>query len=192
MIMYENDLINMYYTGVGSRDTPDEVCTIFKWLAEYLSKQGYTLRSGRALGADLSFEEGCDNAEGYKQIFLPWPKYNLKEIGYPTFRPYAITSVAEEAFRIAREIHPKWSALKSGGRAMHARNVHQVMGPNLVTASRFLICWTQGGHAVGGTRTAIKLAEQYGIPIYNAGGKQGVEGLPEFLDDFDLRFKLFP
>ena len=61
-----------YYTGVGSRNTPQEVLDIMILIGEYLAKGEYCLRSGGAAGADKAFETGCDNANGNKRIYVPW------------------------------------------------------------------------------------------------------------------------
>ena len=80
----------------------------------------------------------------------------------------------EEALEMAKTIHPNWDApgmraKNNWGRELHARNCYQVLGRGLNNPSKFLLCWTEGGKAVGGTRTAIKLAERYDVPILNFG-----------------------
>lgn len=57
----------MYYTGIGSRETPEEVLSLFTIVGEFLAKKGYILRSGGAKGADKAFEVGCDKAKGKKE-----------------------------------------------------------------------------------------------------------------------------
>lgn len=44
--------MNIYYTGVGSRETPKEVLNYFSKLAYFLASNNYILRSGHAQGAD--------------------------------------------------------------------------------------------------------------------------------------------
>ena len=48
-----------YYTGIGSRETPDSILSLFNDIVFQLAGLGYTLRSGGADGADTAFEEGC-------------------------------------------------------------------------------------------------------------------------------------
>jgi predicted Rossmann fold nucleotide-binding protein DprA/Smf involved in DNA uptake len=62
----------MIYAGIGSRETPPDVQKLIFDIADKLAKKGYVLRSGGADGADLTFEAGCDNSNGLKEIFLPW------------------------------------------------------------------------------------------------------------------------
>ncbi len=57
---------------------------------------------------------------------------------------------------------------------MHARNAHQVLGQDLESPSLCVICWTPKGELKGGTRTAIVIAEQNDIPVFNF-GKGGTE-----------------
>jgi hypothetical protein len=62
-----------FYTGVGSRDTPEEVLSVMRTLAKCLARAGYTLRSGGAEGADAAFESGAQEVPQAKmQIYLPW------------------------------------------------------------------------------------------------------------------------
>lgn len=147
-----------YYTGVGSRETPAEVLFNMRYLAKELALMGYTLRSGGAKGSDSAFEEGCDAVSGSKEIYLPVPKFNGSD---------SKLLPSMEAYRMAAQIHPAWSRCTSFARKAHARNIHQVLGEDLKTPSEFLICWTRGGVATGGTATAINLAVQNNIPVFN-------------------------
>jgi hypothetical protein len=120
------------------------------------------LRSGAAEGADTAFEEGCDEAQGKKEIFTPWAGYNGRpksEFGEPP----------ELAYEVAERIHPAWHHLKRGGRTLMARNCQQVMGQNLGSNVLFVLCWTKGGKGGGGTGQAIRLAKALGIPVFDIG-----------------------
>lgn len=146
------------YTGIGSRKTPDDILLHMMELASELEKLGYILRSGAAQGADKAFEAGVkdsDNAE----IYLPWRGFENHNTGSYSIMP--------EAFTIASVVHPAWNRLKQGGQKLHARNAHQVLGSNLLKPSEFVVCWTPNGKEIGGTRTAIKIAQLRSIPVYN-------------------------
>lgn len=158
----------VYYTGVGSRSTPVSSLEFMEDLAEKIVKllNGHAvLRSGGADGADAAFERGASRGGGEMQIFLPWKGFKTKE--YPYGHPSSLYGSSEDAFKIASEIHPTWDRCSEGARKLHARNVFQVLGPDLNTPSRVLVCWTEGGQDIGGTRTAIVLARSYDIPIFN-------------------------
>ena len=147
-----------YYTGIGSRSTPDAVGRTMTKIAIFLEEERYWLRSGGAPGADTFFEIGVSSQ---KDIYLPSKGFNGRSSNLYT--------VSEAALELAESIHPSWERCKPYARLLHARNTYQVLGSNLDTPSEFLICWTENGEAKGGTRTAIKLAEKWDIPILNFG-----------------------
>lgn len=149
----------MFYTGIGSRKTPKNILASMEGIASSLAQDGYTLRSGAAEGADSAFEHGCDKFNGLKEIYLPWKEFNnsISDHYY----------ISEQAIEIASKIHPNWDSLSQGAQKLHARNCYQILGKDLKTSSLFVVCWTKGGLAVGGTRTAIILAQEYNIPVFN-------------------------
>ena len=53
--------------------------------------------------------------------------------------------------------------------SMHKRNIPQILGDTLNNPVDAVLCWTPNGSVVGGTATAIKLAQQNNIPIFNLG-----------------------
>ncbi len=142
-----------YYTGVGSRKTPQQILDLMCGIAKYLQGHGYTLRSGGADGADLAFENGAGLD---KHIF------------------YAKDSTPQ-AEAIAAQFHPAWNRCSAFAKRLHGRNSFQVLGPELNVPSKFLICWTPDGckrHVdrtihTGGTGTAISIADANGIGVYN-------------------------
>jgi hypothetical protein len=144
-----------YYAGIGSRQTPDRVEPCIREIVEFLNEHGYTLRSGGAPGADSMFERYATR----KQIFLPWPDFN--------YNRSPLTSPSSAAFEMAARFHPTWYRLSPGARRLQARNVHQVLGPNLDSYSDFVVCWTLDGLVTGGTGQALRIALAYGIPIVN-------------------------
>lgn len=64
------------YTGIGSRETPQEVLETIQDVARHFAIKGWMLRSGGAKGADSAFESGCNSVGGSKQIFLPYKRFN--------------------------------------------------------------------------------------------------------------------
>ena len=148
----------MYYAGIGSRGTPQAVLDKMTEIATMLANAGYTLRSGGADGADNAFYKGCNNQ---CEIYIPWEGFNGIENG--------ICNLSYEHFKLAESIHPAWYMCKQGGMKLHARNTQQILGEHLRTPVDFVICWTKNGEKVGGTATAIRLAESRGIPVYNIG-----------------------
>lgn len=163
----------MYYAGIGSRETPEDVQNSFTRIADYLARKGYVLRSGGADGADLAFERGCDYTRSKKEIYLPWRGFNGSDSSRVVCDPLA--------FEIAEKYHPYYSNLKDGAKKLQARNSHQVLGEDLKTPSSFIICWTKGGKSVGGTAQAIRIATDYDIPVFNAGSYVNAKDFEENL-----------
>lgn len=152
-----------YYTGVGSRETPHHICGLMTKIATCLASEGWTLRTGDASGADEAFRAGGGPET---EVFTPALIQHVYEGGLHC------KSEAEKvdlAMEIAKSIHPNWRACNPFARWCHARNVLQVLGPDPRTPdlSKFLICWTPGAEKVGGTRTAIVLAERHNVPVVN-------------------------
>lgn len=159
-------MTNLIYTGIGSRETPEHILKLLESIGSHLGNLGYTLRSGGAPGADNSFEIGCDKVNGRKEIWIPW---NFFEKRKSNFLP------GPEHFRLASTLHPVWEKLSNGAKALHARNTGQILGNDLKTPSKFIVCWTKDkadshltvSKTTGGTGTAIKLGSLNNIPIFN-------------------------
>jgi hypothetical protein len=168
-----------YYTGIGSRETPNNILEIFTTIAGFLSKNNYILRSGRAKNADISFEIGCDKINGKKEIFLPWKGFGDSD---------SLLIVHDiKAYEIASQFHPAWNKLSQGAKKLQARNTHQVLGWDLKTPSKFILCWTVNGSGKGGTGQALRIAEYFNIPIFDAGKYKEIDickgKLKDFLED---------
>ena len=144
----------MFYAGIGSRKTPlgiQEQMTVF---ARVMNKEGYTLRSGGADGADMAFEKG---AGGNCEIYLPWKGFNGN--------PSPLWPPSPEAFIMGKHYHKGWNNLSEDGKKYHARNCHQILGQDLKTPVEFVACWTKDGKASGGTGQAIRIAMDLGIYV---------------------------
>lgn len=149
------------YAGIGSRETPEDILGMMRDIAKALALRGYTLRSGGAQGADQAFEYGtpaCYDME----IFVPWSGFENK----PDLMKLTPGELGN-AMKIAEQFHPNWAACSQGARKLHTRNVFQVLGRDLQSPSKFVICWTRDGKATGGTGQALRIAEHHKIPIIN-------------------------
>ena len=164
-----------FYTGVGSRKAPQDILMLIKQTAAFLSHEGWILRSGGADGCDTAFERGATKS----QIF------------------YA-KDANKEALAIAAKYHPSWDRLSPFVKNLHGRNVFQVLGRDLKTPSRFLICWTPDGckshkertTKTGGTGTAISIASENNIPVFNLKNVEDlnkvIKQIDKYLDSFAL------
>lgn len=159
---------NKIYAGIGSRETPRSILDLMTAISKKLESLGYTLRSGGAVGADTAFEDGVTD---------------LKEIFYD----YDATF---DAIEYASNFHPAWHNCKSGGRKLHGRNSMILLGKNLNTPVRFVICWTKDGKDTGGTGLGIRIAEHLKIPIFNLYKYEDKKRLLDFIgvktDEVDI------
>ncbi len=149
-----------YWTGVGSRDITPEQFKIMEEIGSCLASLGWILRSGGAAGSDTAFEKGVDDiGSRLKHIYIPW--------GKPGYQQFLATDYAAE---IAPKYVPHWSVLRSPHRKLHIRNINQVIGheetPN---PSSVLVACTRDGGYKGGTATALRCADDFGVPIVNIG-----------------------
>jgi hypothetical protein len=149
------------YSGIGSRKTPKDILKLMEEIGATLAQLKLILRSGGAPGADSSFERGCDQKKGKKEIYLPWSQFNGNQSN--------LSEPTTGAFDIAKTIHPRWENCSLASKKLHARNIHQVLGKKLDSPSNFVIYWAEvkKGIIVGGTATAVNLAEKHNIPTYN-------------------------
>ncbi len=169
-----------YYAGIGSRDTPQEILYLFEKVGMFLANKGFILRSGGAKGSDKAFEIGCDRVSGIKEIYLPWKGFEGSNSN--------LIVTDNKAFEIAKQFHPYWHNLSQGGQKLQARNSHQVLGKDLNTPSKFIICWTKNGSGNGGTGQAIRIAKHNNIPVFDTGKYSDMDGLRSelklFLDKY--------
>jgi len=169
-----------YYTGVGSRETPAVILDLMQEVAFKLANNGYVLRSGGADGADLAFQKGWERGNRLTpaEIFIPWDGFNGFSHGQDGV-VYTLNKMSnsQQAERIASEIHPVWDRLSRGAKALHTRNIYQVLGKTLDEPSRFLICYakpTKTGVS-GGTNTAVQVALQHGVKVFNLYEQENIE-----------------
>lgn len=159
----------MKYAGIGSRETPEDICELMKRIAVWLSEDTHVLRTGGAPGADDAFLRGWISnimeGRGVAELYLPWKNFNgwgeenraAMLVEYPT----------HEAWKMASFYHPAWERLNPGPRKLHARNMHIMLGWKLDDPVDYVICWTPEGRLVGGTAQALRVAIDLAVPIYN-------------------------
>lgn len=165
----------MIYAGIGSRETPDSVLLQMENLARELASRGWMLSSGGALGADSAFEAGCDQTAGPKRICLPWREYNDRAGRGVVSLTDLSESVRDRALRIAAECHPAWQRCSAGARLLHGRNSLIVLGTDLLSPVKLILCWTRDGKDSGGTGQALRLAARRRIPVWNLySGSDGI------------------
>lgn len=169
--------MNKCYTGIGSRSTPEDVCHLMSRLAVLLERDGYTLRTGGAGGADSAFMKGANRftiRDDAIECYVPWQGFvkNPEWKKWETFIPYN-SNEWRWAEELASSIHPAWERCSQGAQKLHTRNVFQVLGTGMgheSAFSKFVLFWAEEdskGNIKGGTRTAVELARRYGIKTAN-------------------------
>lgn len=138
----------MIYAGVGSQETPTSHLVEMFNIAYRLASNGFTLRSGGAKGADEAFEKGCDLIKGEKEIFRP-------------------SFATQQMIEHASIFHPAWGKLTDYQRRLMGRNSAIILGQDLNDPVDFVVCWTVGGLASGGTGQGLRIAKAYKIPVFN-------------------------
>lgn len=186
-----------YYTGIGSRETPKDIMQLMSKLAYKLASEGYVLRSGAAQGADSAFEDGCrewdnETSDGFTaptlaQIYIPWDSFAEREEYYKDwYKVLDRMPNKDKAYEIASQTHPAWAKCSRGAKALHARNVYQVLGSSLDSPSQFLVCWAKtypNGRPKGGTSTAWNLAEKVGVThLFNLYKDEDRKRIEKFLE----------
>lgn len=161
------------YAGIGSRETPVEVCLSMTELARQLSPE-WKLRSGHAQGADQAFERGADA----KEIHLPFREYNNAPISRGYFH---IPRPTVKLCDIAAAHHPKWDSLSDVVKLLMMRNASILLGEEADTPVKMVVCWTPGAREIGGTSHGIRIARSHGIPVFNLARATDFDKLCEFV-----------
>jgi len=151
----------MYYTGIGSRETPKDVLANMDHIAQILAIKNYTLRSGNAKGADSAFEKGCDLRKGKKKIWNP------NGVFYP-LHEWATDHASSVCYEYPLE------KMKGYNIKLITRNMYQIFGdhPTDQIPSDFVVYWCKDdpikkdNHS-GGTRYAVRIAHKNNIPHFN-------------------------
>lgn len=188
-------MVEKFYTGIGSRETPDDILDMMRRLGATLGRLGWTLRSGGAKGADTAFEEGARAVQGARRIYLP------KEGFGPLPRKGDTMSVVPEtafgrslwdmACEIAEPLHPVYARLDVDTRRKLTRNVFQVLGDSLRQPSTMVVCYGTGPafdsqqrcvDVKGGTGLAVRLAAEYRVPVYNLFLPEHQDRIERFLE----------
>ena len=149
------------YTGIGARATPERFLLSAMKIGQHMARKGYVLRSGAAEGASAAFEQGCDSVKGQKEIYLPWRGFNGNRS--------ELFTVPDRAYDIMKNFNFAWETLSESAKKLQARYVLTVLGEDLRTPSRCIICYTKDGKRKDGTKRALQIAKKHNIPIFDMG-----------------------
>lgn len=167
------------YTGKGSRVTPNFIEEVMVSFARRLHASGWLLRSGSTDG-DIAFIWGAGGeGEGGVEVYVPWANFNGSQFG---------VAPDKGAREVAAKAIPWWHNMNEVERDLAARAAHEMLGANLNSPSRFLICWTPDGAMgvddlspeTGGCMWVICIASYLDIPIFNLAVKEHVKHICSF------------
>ncbi len=144
-------------------------------LAARLARAGWTLRTGLSPGADQAFYAGALSAGGAIELYLPWPGFQAgaRAARAQEHRVAAMQRPSAAAVRLAARFHPRWGQLAPKQRALLARDAHELLGADLSSPVRMVVCWTACGSLDGrglygdGTGQALRIAHAHRIPVLN-------------------------
>lgn len=168
---------------IGSRKLAEpqhaKAARLFYQVAYRCAELNITMRSGLAVGADgiaqVAYSQCITDGiaqlsqlEVYikdetERVRSSLPNKHLAIVRNP--------NRIKETENLASKVHPNWKACNAWARGMHSRNCHQIFGYELDIPADAVICWTEGGIPSGGTNTAIQLALNANIPVFNLGGQ---------------------
>ncbi len=176
-------MTGLKYAGIGSRNTPKDICGKMFTAGRAMADLGFILRSGGAKGADTAFEQGAMASASYDEanpvlteIFLPYQRFN----GHSS----PLFGTTKAARQIAKQYHPRWEILGDHAKDFMGRNAYQILGRDLDDPVSFVICWTPKGAISGGTGQALRHATDLGIPILNFATDED-----DYISDFILNLR---
>lgn len=185
-----NQLSYSPFTCVGSRSTPEDIIEIMKHTGRAIAKKGWVVRTGDAEGADKAFRLGTNIEGGFLEVYTP---QESSHISYHTWKYDQTEEVSMKLWNefANRSDRPRWDNMKKYTRNLMTRNVCQVMGYNLETASNCLICWTPDGVTegknttgeTGGTGHAIRVASHFGVPVRNLANQGHKDKITRWAED---------
>lgn len=166
------------YACIGSRETPDHILKLTYRFAHILAELGYAIYSGGCpKGMDYAGFRGAyshkSSDKSKNRIYISWEGMSdLRhdpENGF--YCPQDHFSNYPEAKLLAEQARGGWHNAGRGSIAHHSRNSYQSLGDDLNSPVDFVLTWapykSNGPQVTGGTATAVKIALEHGIPVYN-------------------------
>lgn len=162
----------------GTRAPGGAVSQAVASLVNFVSRLGYTIRTGGAEGVD---EAAMFATEGRLEVMLPWATYNealmgkvaaaKKDLAITVYNPL----FHQDWTKSVTDLHPYSKGLTRGPFALHARNYGIVAGSILGVAFPNYINNPNGG----GTSQGIRIAKALGVPLIESpiGGEWTFESL---------------
>ncbi len=148
---------------IGSRETPPNVRTWMEEFGAQLVRQGHTLVSGNAPGADQAWAKGGNSIDpGRVDLCLPWSTFERASI-HPDNRVRVYHDGLDSYETcIAAELHPRWAQANGPTKMLLARDVMIVKDVRLVIG--YVNPYKPHG---GGTGFAFRVARRFDVPCVN-------------------------
>lgn len=205
-MMYRFSDFEKEYAGIGTRRLPRKSSILLMKFACCMAFAGYSLNSGGADGSDTSFETGAKiaydamcamdpslipgNYGKVMSVFLPWKGFNGRNGGRD--EGY-ITNCPQEAMIITAPFHPNWNRLKDSHKKMMSRNAMQALSESLNRPVKFVMCETPDAANTaamtsgntGGTGQAIRIADHYGVKVYNTKNPGDLKMVEDWISYYD-------
>lgn len=184
-----------YVTLVGTRDVEKEIKDIQIRIGGTMCDDGWTGRSGKALGSDENYFFGALLSpeyllNGFDNFIAMKVFCNEKHSPETGLIQLQETNYRRRAYFLGIGARGTAAGLRSGGIALHSRNSMQVLGQWLVEPSRLLICHAKplkGLKVSGGTNTAVALAHHFKIPVVNTWTDEGMGRVMKYLKEKEKR-----
>jgi hypothetical protein len=161
------------YTAAGNRKAPGAALALCHVVGRELAARGLTLRTSDELGVDCAF------ADGHHETWLNGKNVRLAFVTKAGTNPHAAHDLAgERPTRLALDLAAQvlggatWLKIRESSRWVHGLAVERLLGRDLLTPSRFLLCWSQtvDPAAQHGTRVLARVARERNIPVLNLKG----------------------
>lgn len=165
------------YAGIGNEDAPDPVLRQMEKLSVDLDMGGWTVRCDGGKGPSEIFEKTTTH-----ELYLPWNNFNGKQ--------NSVCKVSKEANDLTKQFHPSFESLKDSIKAIVSRHAHVILGKDLKSPVKFVVCYSGDGAESGKERSAktgymsipIAIASAQRIPIFNLKNEGALARLEAFLE----------
>jgi hypothetical protein len=171
-------MITKRYACIGSRETPQHILKLTFRFTNILAELGYSMYSGGCpKGMDYAGLRGAyshkNSDKSKNRIYISWEGMSgLRhdpENGF--YCPQDHFENYKEAAALGEKARGGWHNAGRGSVAHHSRNPYQVLGDDLNSPVDFVLTWapykSNGPQVTGGTATAVKIALERDIPVFN-------------------------
>jgi hypothetical protein len=172
------------YAGAGSKDAPEDVQKVMQETGKRFHEKGWVLRSGGEGDPEKGFMMMYSRLTKTR-IFLPFDGYNS---WVDTDRDCGCTAVGENmAARELARAGPGFDDLDATFTLKRTRDVCRVLGKDLRSPARRVICWTPDGAETASdcgpitdsSYMVIRLATRFDIPVDNLSNENTFERYAE-------------